>query len=193
VTLLRTTVTYTYSVRRVTVADLPHSWRQGCPVSPDRLRLLSLPYRDFSGVRRTGEIVVNARVVDDVAAVFRTLYAERFPIRSMRVIDAFGGSDDRSMAADNTSGFNCRQAVGASGWSQHAYGLAVDVNPRENPYVLNGTVLPPQGRAYVDRSVRRRGMAYRGSALNGAFARRGWSWGGGWKNPDYQHFSTNGK
>jgi hypothetical protein len=184
---------YRYSVRRVTASDLPHSWHAGCPVAPSQLRLLTLPYRDFSGVRRTGQIVVNARVVGDVVAVFRSLYAERFPIRSLRLVDAFGGSDDSSMAADNSSGFNCRDAVGGSGWSQHAYGLAIDVNPRENPYLYGGQVLPPEGAAYTDRSVHRPGMAYRGSALNRAFGRQGWGWGGGWSSPDYQHFSTNGK
>jgi hypothetical protein len=179
-------------VRRVTAADLPHSWHAGCPVPPGQLRLLRLPYRDFAGGRRTGELVVNARVVDDVVAVFRSLYRASFPIRSLRLVDEFGGSDDESMAADNTSAFNCRNAVGGSGWSQHAYGLAVDINPRENPYVYGGKVLPPEGAAYRDRSDRRRGMAYPGSAVNRAFAAQGWSWGGRWRNPDYQHFSTNG-
>jgi hypothetical protein len=161
-------------------------------VAPAQLRLLTLPYRDFGGIRRTGRIVVNARVAGEVVAVFRSLYADRFPIRSLRLVDDFGGSDDSSMAADNTSGFNCRDAVGGSGWSQHAYGLAIDVNPRENPYLYGGKVLPPEGAPYADRSVRRRGMAYPGSALNRAFAAQGWSWGGYWNHPDYQHFSTNG-
>jgi hypothetical protein len=155
--------------------------------------MLTLTYRDFGGARRTGRIVVNARVVDDVVAVFRQLYLERFPIRSLQPVDAYGGDDDRSMAADNTSAFNCRNAVGGSGWSQHAYGLAVDVNPRENPYLYGGQVLPPNGAAYADRSRHRRGMAYPGSAVNRAFSNRGWSWGGRWRNPDYQHFSTNGQ
>ncbi len=153
-----------------------------------RLRLLTLDFRDFSGTRRTGQLVVNAQAVDEVVAVFRSLYRERFPIRSLRLVDEYGGDDDRSMAADNTSGFNCRGVVGSSGWSQHAYGLAIDVNPRENPYVYGGQVLPPEGAAFTDRSDHRRGMAYRGSALNRAFAAAGWTWGGAWRNPDYQHF-----
>jgi hypothetical protein len=155
--------------------------------------MVTLTYRDFGGARRTGRIVVNARVVDDVVAVFRSLYLAGFPIRSLQPVDVYGGDDDRSMAADNTSSFNCRNAVGGSGWSQHAYGLAVDVNPRENPYLYGGQVLPPNGAAYADRSRHRRGMAYPGSAVNRAFARVGWSWGGRWRNPDYQHFSTNGE
>jgi len=180
------------SVRRVTAADLPSSWRPGCPVGPSQLRLLTLRYHDFTGARRTGELVVHARVADQVVRVFKTLYDEGFPIRSLRLVDEFGGDDDRSMAADNTSGFNCRNAVGGSGWSQHAYGLAIDINPRENPYVYGGQVLPPEGRAYLDRSDHRRGTAYRGSVVNRAFAAAGWSWGGVWRNPDYQHFSKGG-
>ena len=187
------TTRYDARVRRVTAADLPRSWRSGCPVPPSQLRLLTLPYRDFAGATRTGKLVVNARVADSVVDVFRSLYAERFPIRSMRLVDEYGGDDDRSMSADNTSAFNCRNAVGGSGWSQHAYGLAIDVNPRENPYVYGGEVLPPEGAAYLDRSDHRRGMAYPGSDVNRAFAREGWSWGGRWKSPDYQHFSTSGQ
>lgn len=186
------TSAYPWSARRVTAADLPHSWHAGCPVAPAQLRLVTLPYRDFGGVRRTGEVVVNARVVTAVVAVFRELYAAGFPIRSLRRVDAYGGDDNRSMAADNTSSFNCRDAVGGSGWSQHAYGLAVDVNPVENPYVFGGHVLPPAGSAYLDRTDHRRGMAYVGSAVNRAFARQGWGWGGRWSSPDYQHFSTSG-
>src|SRR5260221_3665337 len=106
-------------------------------------------------------MVVNAAVTGAVAGVFRQLYAERFPLRRVQPIAAFGGSDDRSMAADNTSGFNCRYAVapGPKHWSVHAYGEAIDVNTVENPYLEGGRVLPPAGRAFTDRSHYRRGMA----------------------------------
>ena len=94
------------------------------------------------------------------------------------------------MAADNTSGFNCRVVGGTSRWSQHAYGQAIDVNPVENPYVQGSHVSPPAGRAYVDRSRFRRGMAVEGGVLVRAFASVGWGWGAGFG--DYQHFSTTG-
>src|SRR5438045_7505279 len=98
------------------------------------------------------------------------------------------------MADDNASGFNCRRAVGGSGWSEHAYGLAIDVNPVENPYVLNGRALPPAGRAYLDRARVRPGMAVGGGVLVQAFASVGWKWGGRWtRAPDYQHVSVNGR
>lgn len=177
----------------MTAADLPYSWHHGCPVGPSELRLLTLPYVGSDGTRRTGQLVVNARAVTEVARVFTALFARHFPIRSMRPIDDFGGSDDASMAVDNTSGFNCRQAVGGPGWSMHSYGLAIDLDPRENPYVEGGRVLPPEGAPYVDRATVHRGMIVAGGVAVRAFTSVGWQWGGTWSSPDYQHFSANGK
>ena len=139
--------------------------------------------------------MVAAAVAGEVVVVFRRLYDARFPIRRLRPIDAYGGDDDRSMAADNTSGFNCRYAVatGPRRWSAHAYGTAIDVNPVENPYVLGGSARPRAGAAYVERHRRRPGMAARGGVLVRAFASVGWEWGGRWaSSPDYQHFYASG-
>lgn len=179
----------------VTAADLPHSWRPGCPVAPSELRRLELSYWGFDDRHHAGALVVNAAHADRIIAVFRRLYERRFPIRRMEPVDAFGGSDEASIAADNTSGFNCRNAVatGPPKWSQHAFGLAIDVNPVENPYILEGEVLPPAGREFLDRRDVRPGMAVRGGELVAAFAVAGWSWGGVWTNPDYQHFSASGR
>lgn len=107
----------------------------------------------------------------------------------------FEGSDPESMAANNTSGFNCRYAVtnGTPEWSVHAYGEAIDVNPVQNPYVFNGVAEPVAGHAYVNRLDVRPGMAVAGGALNSAFASVGWLWGGRWTDsPDFQHFSATG-
>ena len=150
----------------------------------------------FDGKPHSGQLVVNASVVHDVVVVFRTLYRARFPIRQMKPIDVFHGSDDRSAAADNTSAFNCRQAVasGPTSWSMHAYGEAVDVNDVENPYFLGARVIPPAGKAYRNRANVRPGMAVEGGVLVRAFAGVGWGWGGRWAgSPDYQHFSSNGR
>ena len=130
-----------------------------------------------------------------VITVFSDLYASRFPIRRMKSIDVFHGSDDRSMAADNTSGFNCRYAVapGPKRWSVHAYGEAIDVNTVENPYIEAGVVRPPAGRRYLDRANVRPGMAEPNGVLVKAFRSVGWQWGGRWaSSPDYQHFSATG-
>jgi hypothetical protein len=186
---------FSHSVSRVTATDLPHSWHRGCPVAPASLRRLRLSYWGFDGHAHTGVLIVNVKAVGSLTRVFSGLYAARFPIRRLRPIDAYGGSDERSLDADNTAAFNCRYAVapGPKRWSVHAYGLAVDVNPVENPYVEGGRVHPRAGRAYLDRSRYRRGMAVRGGLLVRAFADVGWQWGGRWSgSPDYQHFSATG-
>ena len=184
-----------HSVSRVTAAQLPHSWHAGCPVAPAQLRRLRLTYWGFDRRPHTGTLIVNVRAASPLTRVFSRLYAARFPIRRMRPIDAYGGSDERSLEADNTAAFNCRSAVasGPKRWSVHAYGLAIDVNPVENPYLDGGRVHPRAGRAYLDRSRYRRGMAVRGGVLVAAFASVGWPWGGRWTgSPDFQHFSATG-
>jgi hypothetical protein len=186
---------FTHTVSRVAAAQLPYSWRAGCPVAPSQLRRLRIAYWGFDGRARTGTLVVNADAVSDLVHVFSRLYAAHFPIRRMRPIDAYRGRDEPSLEADNTSAFNCRYAVapGPRRWSVHAYGRAIDVNPVENPYLEGGRVHPRSGRAYLNRAKVRPGMAVRGGLLVRAFAAVGWSWGGRWTgSPDYQHFSATG-
>ena len=186
---------FTHTVARVTPAQLPYSWHPGCPVAPAQLRRLRVAYWDFDGRAHTGALVVNADAVSDLVHVFARLYAARFPIRRMRPIDAYHGRDEPSLEADNTAAFNCRYAVapGPKRWSGHAFGRAIDVNPVENPYLEGGRVHPRRGRAFLDRSRRRPGMAVRGGLLVRAFAGVGWAWGGRWTgSPDYQHFSATG-
>jgi len=186
---------FTHTVARVTPAQLPYSWHPGCPVAPAQLRRLRVAYWDFDGRAHTGALVVNADAVSDLVHVFARLYAARFPIRRMRPIDAYHGRDEPSLEADNTAAFNCRYAVapGPKRWSAHAFGRAIDVNPVENPYLEGGRVHPRRGRAFLDRSRRRPGMAVRGGLLVRAFAGVGWAWGGRWTgSPDYQHFSATG-
>ena len=169
------------------------SWRPGCPVSLDDLRLVRASHWGFDGRVHAGRIVVHRDVARDVLTVLRRLYAARFPIRRMVPVDAYGGSDFRSIEADNTSAFNCRYVDGTTRWSNHAYGRAIDVNPIENPYVSSGSTAHRASRPYVDRTKRRPGMAYEGGALVRAFDRIGWGWGGRWTSvTDYQHFSETG-
>jgi hypothetical protein len=186
---------FTYSVSRVTAAQLPRSWHPGCPVAPRELRRLRVSYWGFDRRPHAGALVVSTRAVRPLVRVLSRLYAFRFPIRRMRPIDAYGGNDERSLAADNTAAFNCRYAImpGPRRWSAHAFGLALDVNPVENPYLEGGRVHPRAGRAYLDRSRVRPGMAVLGGPLVRAFASVGWFWGGRWTgSPDYQHFSATG-
>jgi hypothetical protein len=152
-------------------------------------------YWGFDDHAHDGSLVVNVAAAQSMIEVFRRLFDQRFPIRRLEPIDAFGGDDEASTQADNTSAFNCRDAVadGAAHWSMHAYGLAIDVNPVENPYLLGDRILPPAGRSYLDRSDYRQGMAVPGGVLVSALAGVGWQWGGEWASPDYQHFSSTGR
>ncbi len=170
------------------------SWRPGCPVRIGDLRLLRASYRGFDGATHQGVLVVNVDAVPAVVAALRSLFDARFPIRRMRLVEGYGADDDRSMAADNTSAFNCRRVTGSGTWSEHAYGRAIDVDPLENPEIRGSVVSPPGGAAYVDRSRRAPGMIHAGDATVRAFAAVGWRWGGYWHSPkDYQHFSATGR
>jgi len=185
---------FEYSIRRVTSKHLPHSWRPGCPLPPRRLRLVTVSHWGFDGEAKRGRLVVRAAQAKPVVRVMRRLFKAGFPIKRMRPVDRYGGSDRRSMDANNTSAFNCRRATGSSRWSEHAYGYAIDINPVQNPYVSGSTVLPPRGRKFVDRSRKHPGMIKRRGPVVRAFRNIGWEWGGAWSSvKDYQHFSKTGR
>jgi hypothetical protein len=171
------------------------SWRPGCPVALDDLRLVRLTSWGFDRTAHAGRLVVHRTWARRIARTFRTLYDERFPVRRMRLVDAYDADDMRSMKADNTSAFNCRYRNGVCcTWSQHAYGRALDLNPVENPYVFNGGFSPPNGAPFLDRSRHRRGMVHHHDTVWWAFHAVGWEWGGNWSGEkDYQHFSVNGR
>jgi hypothetical protein len=178
-----------------TRARMSSSWHPGCPVPIRDLRYLTMSYWGFDDAVHTGEMVVNRSMAGAVVKVFGKLFGARFPMRRMRLVDVYGGDDDRSMAANNTSAFNCRAVTGGTSWSQHAYGWAIDINPVQNPYVSRGgTVLPPAGGPYANRSLTAKGMIHAGDAVVKAFASVGWGWGGSWSGTrDYQHFSATGR
>jgi hypothetical protein len=171
------------------------SWHDGCPVGLDDLRELHLAHWGLDGRVHEGVLITHADAAATMVTVFGRLFEARFPIERMEPVDAYGGDDERSMEADNTSAFNCREATGNPGvWSQHAFGRAIDVNPLRNPWVDGDTVLPPQGRPYADRSRGEPGMIHEGDACHRAFAAAGWGWGGAWSSvKDYQHFSATGR
>jgi D-alanyl-D-alanine carboxypeptidase len=177
-----------------------HFWHKGCPVPLSRLRLLTVSHRGFDRRVHTGQLVVNESAAAPLARVFRRLYRLRFPIRHMRLDDAYGPRRSRPADGDVSAAFQCRQAVpspctggrGTGSWSMHAYGLAVDLNPVENPYVGCGRSRDPASRPYRDRSRHRRGMVTR--RVVRAFRSIGWGWGGAWtgNTKDYMHFSASG-
>jgi hypothetical protein len=170
------------------------SWRPGCPVGLDRLAYLRVAHWGFDGEVHDGELVVASQWAQPILDVFRALFDAGFLIERMRLVDDYGGDDDASMAANNTSAFNCRPVGRGTRWSEHAYGIAIDLNPVQNPYVYSAVVAPPAGSAYLDRADVRPGMVVRPGPVVEAFERIGWGWGGDWRSSkDYQHFSASGR
>ena len=165
------------------------SYRDNPDIRLSDLRYLRLSYVDFDGKDQVGELVCNQAIADDLLEIFKALYEARYPIRSIRLIDDFRGDDEASMAADNTSCFNYRRKTGMRQLSKHALGLAVDINPFENPYVRPRHVRPVDAVRYADRTqdfphkIDKNDLCYR------LFRDHGFSWGGSWRSvQDYQHF-----
>ncbi len=169
------------------------TWAEGCPVAPDALSYLTLAFWGFDEVPHTGEMIVAASEADGVIQVFNRLFDARFPIEEMRVvtpadIDALPTGD-----GNNTTGYVCRSVTGGSSFSEHAKGLAIDINPFHNPYQRDDVVLPEQATAYLDRSGGQTGVVTEGDVVHQAFVEIGWEWGGAWQSlKDYQHFSATG-
>jgi len=150
----------------VTASLLRYTYRPGCPVPPSKLRRIVLNQWGFGGQPYRGELIVRSSVVSDITRVFAKSFAAKFPVRKMRRVDHYKGSDERAMADDNTSAFNCRHVTGnPTRLSQHSYGVAIDVNPFENPYVTSSRVYPPGSRGYLKRSPYRKGMILRGGVV----------------------------
>ncbi len=191
--------------------SLPHNveW----PVHPDDLSYLTISYWGYDDVVHVGHMIVYSKVASEIIEIFKELLDVQFPIERMELIDEYDANDDRSMEANNTSAFCCRCITDKPGqFSNHSYGLAVDVNPKTNPYIKWSTeknkwiVYPETGKAFVDlpadgQSFPVRDESYRGIITYGnpcyrAFKKRGWDWGGDWSQEthgknykDYQHFA----
>jgi hypothetical protein len=174
-------------------ARMGETWHPGCPVRLADLRYVTVSFRGFDGRPHTGELVLHERVADQVVSVFARLYRARFPIEEMRLVTTTDLHAHPTGDGNNTAGFVCRRARGQTRWSAHAYGLAVDVNPFQNPYRRGDLVLPELAGAYLDRGRERPGMIRAGDVVTGAFAGIGWAWGGAWRSSkDRMHFSATG-
>jgi hypothetical protein len=175
-------------------------WHKGCPLGLNDLRVLTVSYRGFDKHNHTGRLIVNKKAAQPLAKVFHRLYVIHFPIRHMDLTSVYGPKTQWPKDGDVSGSFECRQAVpspcsggsGTGSWSNHAYGLAVDLNPVENPYVGCGMSRDPKAQSYRDRSRHRPGMVT--AQVRKAFASIGWGWGGSWtgNTKDYMHFSING-
>ncbi|HEU5455210.1 MAG TPA: M15 family metallopeptidase [Nocardioides sp.] len=169
------------------------SWRPGCPVSPEELTWLRLTFWGFDDQRHTGELLVHDDVANDLVSVFERLYVARFPIEEMSIVTRRELDAPPTGDGNATTAFACRRTTGGTTYSQHAYGLAVDVNSFQNPYVSGDLVLPELASAYLDRAQDLPGMIEANGPVVRAFASIGWVWGGSWQSlKDYQHFSQNG-
>jgi hypothetical protein len=137
---------------------------------------------------------VNTSVAHDVVSVFRRLYEARWPIEDMHVGSKAELHAPPTGDGNNTSSFVCRPITGGGTWSQHAYGLAVDIDPFQNPYESGDLVVPELASAYKNRAWQRPGMIAAGDVVTSAFAAIGWGWGGEWQSlKDWMHFSLNGR
>lgn len=166
------------------------TWHEELP-SPrlHELRLLLIPYLDFGGRERLGQLVTAASLAQQVQSIFAQLRLIEFPIASIRPMIDFAGDDGRSMEANNSSCFNSRRIINTERISVHSYGAAIDINPIQNPVIRDGVHRPPAGSAYLDREDLRPGMIVPGCPALQIFAEAGWAWGGDWDNPkDYHHF-----
>jgi D-alanyl-D-alanine carboxypeptidase len=174
-------------------ARMGATWSPTCPVRLTDLRYVTVSFRGFDGRPHTGELVVHRRVADQVVSVFARLYRAAFPIEEMRLVTTADLDAHPTGDGNNTAAFVCRAARNQRRWSAHAYGLAVDVNPFQNPYARGDLVLPELASSYLDRGRVRPGMIRAGDAVTGAFAAIGWTWGGTWRSPtDLMHFSATG-
>ncbi|KXG75480.1 M15 family metallopeptidase [Thermotalea metallivorans] len=166
------------------------SWKKDSPVKLEDLSYVKVLHWGFDGKIHEGELIVHKHLAQEVAEIFQILYGSKFPIEKIRLIDVYDANDDLSMADNNTSAFCFREVAGRKGvLSTHSYGMAIDINPVQNPYVRGEKVSPEAGRDYLDRTNVRKGMIIKDDACYKAFKDRGWTWGGEWKTvKDYQHF-----
>jgi len=167
-----------------------YTWRQGCPVSFNELAAVHVTYWGFDNKPHQGLLIVHKELAKEVVHIFHKLYVHRFPIHSMKTMDEFKGQDEASMAANNTSAFNCRTLTGIPGlFSQHSYGRAIDINPILNPYVDGKEILPKSGKKFVTRQQDLPGKITKKSIIYQIFMEYDWDWGGHWLDvQDYHHF-----
>ncbi|WP_370325143.1 M15 family metallopeptidase, partial [Euzebya sp.] len=170
------------------------TWTPECPVGRDDLRYVTVSFWGFDERPHTGEMIVHASWAEEVVDIFGQLFDARYPIEEMRIVSAEELDGTPTGDGNDTTAFVCRPTRGSTNWSQHAYGLAVDVNPFINPYRRGDRILPELAGAYLDRAHERPGMLDETSVAVRAFDAIGWGWGGRWSSLiDYMHFSANGR
>lgn len=174
------------------VIDCAFSFAEAIEGSPapfdviDSLSMIDVTYYSFDGLRHAGQIVVEARLEDDVYEIFQLIEKWRFPVGKVIPIVAYHWDDGASMADNNSSGFNFRVIEGVSKLSLHSFGRAVDINPVQNPVIYPTGRIAPAAASYRPRN---KGAFSGGHPVVQEFLRRGWHWGGNFDQPkDYHHF-----
>jgi D-alanyl-D-alanine carboxypeptidase len=170
------------------------TWKPICPVKPEQLRYLTMSFRGFDARAHTGEMLVNAEVAQTVVGVFKRLFAAGFPMEEMRITPEAESNLPPTGDRNNTEGFVCRLTRGQKQWSAQAHGLAITLNPFNNPYVKGDLVLPELASSYLDRDWVRSGMALEGGPAVTIFESVGWKWGGWWSEPvQFGYFTATGR
>lgn len=165
------------------------SMKDKANIGYDDLRYLTLYYYDFDNHIQQGEMVCNKAIAHDLLCIFKTLFMEAYPIYSIRLVDDFDASDEASMQANNSSCFNYRTIAGSHKLSRHAFGMAVDINPLQNPCVRGTRIRPSTATDYVDRSKDFPHKIDDYDLCKKTFESHGFRWGGRWRSvKDYQHF-----
>lgn len=172
------------------------SYKKNPYIKYSDLRYVKVRYYDFSGKIQYGELIVNKKIARKTVKIFYELYRIKYPIQRMRLVDEYGADDEKSMRANNTSAFNYRTVAGTNKLSKHALGLAIDINPRINPYINSkGVLTPKNGKAYRIRNKKKckgkyaKYMIKKNSRITKIFKKYGFTWGGDWVySKDYQHF-----
>ena len=149
------------------------------------LRYIVLKHWDFEHRIQFGELVVHKLVVEEIIEIFRELFDSKFPIERMQLIDKYPGGDSPSMVNNNTSALFVRNIANTEKLSNHSYGLAIDINPQQNPYLRkesNGDIyvepIDKHGHKYLNRNRKNPGMITEDTLIYKLFTERGWEWGG---------------
>lgn len=151
----------------------------------NKLTIVEVEYFSFDDKLHRGQIVIHKSASRDIKEIFEFIKDTRFPIAKAIPITRYHWSDEASMRDNNTSAFNYRKISGQSVLSAHAKGLAIDINPRQNPHLKKNEIIPSNGK-YDENAP---GTITKKSQLVSEFKKRGWQWGGAWRSSkDYQHF-----
>lgn len=148
----------------------------------ENLDIINIKHYDFDNQIVDGTIICNKKISNDLKLVFDDILKIKFPINSVIPISEFKWDDMESVKLNNSSCFNYRLVIGSTKLSDHSTGNAIDINPFQNPWV-HPSAHKIEGRKYDKKQI-----GTINDEIVTIFKKYGFSWGGDWRNPDYQHF-----